>query len=260
MFAEYVAPSEVSPESIRGFFDKLKAHLVASGNGVKDEPQPANLYKEVSKRVGPLSRKNHESIGSAVMLFCLEGEDLANRIRRYQYIERYRSMVDDETQKEMVQALTEHTYTLRSYEIYTVLERATQTLKFGHEVAKAINLPSVMNDKKYEKQMKKEFEHRLRERHRIVHAHERPSLVSRITALAPEAFKVPEVQNYLIALIKMNSSMLRLLKQKHPEIKMPDASDKGFYRGYLARVDEEAKNMWELFKTYIEECVGMQQT
>ena len=169
-------------------------------------------------------------------------------------------MVNYETQKEMIQALIEHTYTLRSYEIYTVLERATQTLKFGHEVAKAINLPSVLNDKKYEKHMKKEFEHRLRERHRIVHAHERPSLVSRITSLAPEAFKVPEVQNYLISLIKLNSSMLRLLKQKHPEITMPHVSDEGFYRGYLARVDEEAKSMWEIFKAYIEECVVMPAT
>ena len=231
--------------------------MIANSDSIKDDPQPKDLYDEVSKRVGPKSRPNHETIGSAVMFFCLEAEDLANRIRRYQFIERYRSMVDDKSEREMVHALTEHTYTLRSYEIYTVLERGTKTLRFGLEVARSAGLPAVVNDKKYINEMKKTFDHRLRERHRIVHAHERPSLLSRLTAMPPKAFEIPEIRNYLIQLMKLSSTMTKMVGEKHPEIKMPAADEEGFYRGYLSRVDEEAKTMWEILKKYIEQCVAM---
>ena len=224
---------------------------------VNVKSQSPELASQVAKRVPPRARKNYEEIEDAAFLLLSDIYDLGNRIHNYQFIERYRSMVSEDTPKGIPQALTGHTYTLRSYEIYTVLERVADLLKFSRYVAEAAELPTVINDKKYEKQMKKEFAYRLRERHRIVHAHERPSLVSRMTSIGVQHADNSMVRDFLSSITTMNSIILKHLKERYPDITMPNVTDPDFYRGYLDRVDQEANEMWKMMTIHLDECLSI---
>jgi hypothetical protein len=69
-------------------------------------------------------------------------------------------------------------------EIYIVQDRTVALLRFLKAVADDCGLPSIDRCKSFESKFKKSFELRLRERHRITHAHERPSLASLIIDLS----------------------------------------------------------------------------
>lgn len=259
MFGEYVPPSKVLTDEVNAYAERVRKHLVDAMEKVSVKTQPPELAAEVTKRVPPSARKNYTEIDDAGFLLLSEIYDLGSRIHNYQYIERYRSMVSKDTPKEIPAALTGHTYTLRSYEIYTVLERVVQLLKFARRIAEASGLPSILNDKKYESRMKKEFDYRLRERHRIVHAHERPSLVSRITSFGAQNADNEIVKDVLGGIAVVQGIALKLLKERYPDITMPNVTDPDFYRGYLDRVDQEAAKMWELLTIYLDECLSLPQ-
>lgn len=62
--------------------------------------------------------------------------------------------------------------------------------------------------KKLQARFKKEFERNLRERHRIVHAHERPPLGSRMVGVHPEDLDYPDFAKVYVDTVNLLAGML----------------------------------------------------
>src|ERR1051325_9116494 len=162
-------PTALRRQMIEEFCDSIQAHLTtamnAAGGSLKPSPEVA---QHVARRTAPSSLHKHTGMDSAVMNYVVDLWDLATRIRRYQFIERYRDLATSDN-KDLAAALLEHTHALKSHEVYVVLERGSKLLKFGFALSTNLGLAGIDNSNRYLKALKKEFEYRLRERHRMVH-------------------------------------------------------------------------------------------
>lgn len=250
----YIDPSGIGRKAIGAFSDEVMAYLSATIRSLPSEPaRSAELTKQIIKRVPPSALKNYDSVIAAARLFEMEVADIGNRAANYQNIERYRYFFST-PDKDMHLSFLDHTYSLRSSELYVILERGSELLKFGAVLAENVGLDGVDNHRKFMAAFKKQFERRLRERHRMVHAHERPSLVSRLLAL--QDWSDPQVQITLRNFAGKIMGLLKELQKDAPEVGMPIEDRDTFRVGYLKAVDAEASAMWELIERFVRECLG----
>lgn len=215
--------------------------LMATKPTLSDETR-----KHITKRV-PLSQlQKYLTVEMAIALLALEISDLGTRISHYQHIERYREHFKA-PDKAMRAAFVMHTHVLRGSEIYVVMERCEDWLKFFYELASDLDLGPTQVAKKLQMRFKKEFERHLRERHRIVHAHERPSLVSRMVGTPPEDLDHPDFAKFYVDTVSKLASMLHKAIGDQVEGKSAEEVLQAINVRRLGAVDRECFTMWSIF-------------
>lgn len=135
------------------------------------------IRKGVTKRLSPKNAMEYVVAEKLPTLIRFEIETLASRIRLYHYTAQYRNFITFDSH-DMFAAWQLHSHSLRQNELYIIQERGSALLTFLRQVAGCFGLKSTDRSKNFAKKMKMRFEYRLRERHRIVHVHERPSMSS----------------------------------------------------------------------------------
>lgn len=239
--------SEILAEQVNevatGFEASLKRHLAALGGcpALSDATK-----KHIAKRVPPSTLSKYQTPDNAISLLSLEIEDLGLRISRYQFIERYREYFEAPN-TEMRTAFVMHTHILRGSEIYVIMERCGSFLDFFYDLATDLSLNPTKLSKTLETRFKKDFERHLRERHRIVHAHERPTLISRMLSIPSDAIEKPEVADKFKNVLEFFVGMVTPAFQSLFEIKDPADAMKKINDFRLQAVDKECLDMWSIF-------------
>lgn len=202
--------------------------------------------KHIKKRVPSGQLQNYLTVEKAVALLALEISDLGTRISHYQHIERYREHFKA-SDKAMRAAFVMHTHILRGSEIYVIMERCEDWLKFLYALASDLDLGPTQVAKKLQTRFKKEFERHLRERHRIVHAHERPSLVSRVVGTPPGDLEHPDFAKVYAETASMLVDMLHNVIGDQVEVKSAEEVLQAINARRLEAVDRECFTMWSIF-------------
>lgn len=202
--------------------------------------------KHITKRVPPSQLQKYLTVEMAIALLALEISDLGTRISHYQHIERYREHFKA-PDKTMRAAFVMHTHILRGSEIYVIMERCEDWLKFFYELASDLDLGPTQVVKKLQTRFKKEFERHLRERHRIVHAHERPSLVSRMVGVPPEDLDHPDFAKVYVDTVSMLAGLLHKVMGDQVEGKSAEEVLQAINVRRLEAVDRECFTMWSIF-------------
>lgn len=214
----------------------------------------------VDKMVAPSARDNYRKTDQVINLALTEIDFLAQKIRRYQYIERYKFHFQSPN-PEIGMGFAEHMYLLRNSELYGVLEQGETLIRFASAVGEELGVGDDKAAPKYHKLFKEKFERRLRERHRMTHAHERPSLVSRLLQLGE--LKTDDerkmVEKTLGMIYGSITAIMEAINKDIPEEKRPPSSKdkKAFQAWYLERVDDEAAIMWKIFSNAVSSAVGL---
>lgn len=219
----------------------LKRHLFAL-------PDPPSLSEDtkrhVAKRVSPSNVANYQTPEKAISLLSMEIGDLGLRISRYRFIERYREHFQAPT-PQMGTAFVMHTHILRGSEVYIIMERCIAFLDFFYDLAADLSLNPTNVSKSLETRFKKDFERHLRERHRIVHAHERPSLASRMMSISPNEMTDPKVEDTLKNVVETFATMIAPALQTF-EIEDPADALRRINQFRLEAVDKECLDMWSI--------------
>ena len=210
--------------------------------------------KHIAKRVPPKTLAEYQTPEKAISLLSLEIEDLGLRISRYQFIERYREHFDAPS-AEIRTAFVMHTHILRGSETYIIMERCGSLLDFFYDLASDLSLNPTKVSKALETRFKKDFERHLRERHRIVHAHERPTLVSRMMSIPPDEISKPEVADTFKNVLDSFVEMVAPAVQSLFEIKDPADAMKKINDFRLQTVDKECLEMWSIFLDYLTKLI-----
>lgn len=143
----------------------------------------AEARKLVARRVPSSWLPKYKVMDEYGFVVWDEAMTILDRILVYPFTASYRKHLKD-APKEVLRAWQFHSHSLRVGELYIVLDRTKKLLEFLAVVARDCGLPATDKREEFEKTFKKTFERRLRERHRLTHAHERPSMESRIIDLA----------------------------------------------------------------------------
>lgn len=205
--------------------------------------------KSISKRVSENGAKKFTHVKSLPSLVKFELAPYLERIRIYPYITKYREPIKDisKNDKDMFVAWQLHSQSLRQNELYVIQERGVDIIEFIHLSAKDMGVCTEDQSKVFEKEFKKTFNNRLRDRHRVVHAHERPSLTSRIidTALIMGAHTTSEERKYFL------DTALQLTENLPPDMldgvkNFHDLHNK-VANYYVALAEQEAKSILHLF-------------
>ena len=220
----------------------------------------AQVSTIVDKMVAPGIREQYRKTEAVIGLASFEVAQIGRKIRRYQYIERYKFFFDAPS-SEIGMAFAEHMYLLRNAELYGVLERGERITRFVSAIGGDLEIGSAKASAKYNKSFKRKFGRRLGERHRMTHAHERPSLVSCILQLSePKSEGEREfLGNALGELLGTMHAALELVQDKIPEAdRMPSLQDPtAFQAWYLQSVDGEAATMWRTFSEAVASAAGL---
>lgn len=225
-----------------GIEASLKRHLAA----MPLQPVLSDaVKKQIAKRVPPKTLDANLTPEAAISLAAMELADLGTRISHYQHIERYREHFNPPNVA-MRAAFVMHTHILRGSEIYVIMEQCVSFLTFFYDLAEVLDLGPTNTAKSLEKQFKKEFDRHLRERHRIVHAHERPSLVSRMIGVPPQDLADPKVIATYALVINQLSEMIGRSMGDAMGQKTPEEALASINALRLKAVDEECLKMWSI--------------
>ncbi|MGO4524942.1 hypothetical protein AB4097_08765 [Microvirga sp. 2MCAF35] len=135
------------------------------------------------KRLTPKNVTTYSTPEKLPFLIYTEIESLGDRIRLYLFTARYRELINSGPREmSMAWQMHSHSHSLRQGELYIIQERGVELIRFLHDVASGLGVTTVDRSNSFRKAFKKRFDRRLRERHRLVYAHERPSLTSRVIA------------------------------------------------------------------------------
>ena len=250
-------PSGLNKKDIRIFAENIRNFLQKHLQSKTDIPiLSIQTKKHIKRQVPPKTLDFYLNCENAINLLALEIEDLGGRIFNYQYIERYQTflMAPD---KEMRQAFINHTHALRGNEIYTILERATVLLDFISNLASDIGLNSTNTSRKLKPLFDQTFKRHLRERHRMVHAHERPSLISRMLSLPTENTKDSDIVNLISNVMK---KLFSAVSDNLGEIEGKNINSMGpdeWKKIQLNGLDREAMEMWNIFSNLLNTSVSI---
>ncbi|NBJ10953.1 hypothetical protein [Microvirga arsenatis] len=204
----------------------------------------------VAKRLTAKNVTSYSTAEKLPFLIAMEIESLGDRIRLYPFTTRYREIINSGP-RDMSMAWQIHSYSLRQGELYIIQERGAELIRFLHYVASDLGVPTVDRSNNFQKAFKKQFDRRLRERHRLVHAHERPSLTSRVIdfALVTEDADRETVGDTLAGLAV---NIAHLLPGEPPE----NAQDilqrlSELRNSYVTFAETEAKDMFEILSTEV---------
>lgn len=143
---------------------------------------PSNeATKLMLKRVSPNNKLSFATLDRYWVIVADELTQILDRILAYQYVTQYRKELRSDAQ--LMNAWQIHSQSLRSGELYIVQVRTAELLTFLAQICSDCGLPVSNQRSAFDRAFEKQFQRRLRERHRLVHAHERPSMESRIISL-----------------------------------------------------------------------------
>jgi hypothetical protein len=219
----------------------------------------SDTIKQITKRVAPSVLSSYLDMEKAIDLLAMELQTIGTRIVQYRFIGVYNSYLQSPS-PEIGIAFLSHLHSLRVNESYIVLERGSDFLRFSESIAEDLELRSLHQVKSYIKSFKKIFERRLRERHRIVHAHERPSLASRLLEFPPGMDR-DQAANAIVPLSVQLMSLWFLLHGK-PVPEQVTKEDFDAFRAeametHLNAFDREAREMWDLLSCHFQGAFGM---
>lgn len=208
----------------------------------------------IAKRVPRNSIAQCSTPEGAASLLALEIEYIGLRISRYQFIERYREHFTAPN-CEMGAAFIAHIHTMRGSEIYIIMERSTAFLDFLAHYTNDLGLLSARRARALEKTFKTVYERHLRERHRIVHAHEKSSLASRVLD-APVGSR--EIPAYGESILQIGAALTQSLLDVAPHMAADDAETfmHNVNEHRLKVVDDECRTMWSTLVGHITETVN----
>ncbi|MCQ1572099.1 hypothetical protein NFO65_15305 [Neorhizobium galegae] len=211
--------------------------------------------KSVAKRLSENGAKKFTTIRSLPLLVSSEVLSYCERIRIYPFITQYRVELNKGS-PEMIAAWQLHSHSLRQNELYVIHERGGDILDFAHYVATDLGLGSENRAKEFEKRFKKQFDWRLRDRHRVVHAHERPSMTSRLADLmiATDDSTKEDLKDYLMGLLANLSELLPGEKTDDPKEKMRRLLS--VRDVYVKAAEEEATQMIEMFVDEMQKTIS----
>lgn len=252
-------PTDFQEVMVEEFADRLGLHLksLVSPNFAGFSPV---LEDVVDKMVAPSARESYRGTDAIFRLLIGEVSSVGQRARRYQYIERYKFFAKMPN-PDMGMAFAEHLWSARGAEVYSILERGESLIRFAAGLAAELGSGDAKSPGRFSKRFRSAFAYRLRERHRITHAHERPSLTSRILQMGElkadgEREAVQRVLGRLI--VGIQQFFENFAQLEGVDDPAPDPRDRNaFQRWYLRRSDSEALAMWTLFREGIEAAVGM---
>lgn len=167
--------------------------------------------KLVARRMPPKWLSKYEVMDEYGFVIWDEAMTILDRILVYPFTASYRKHLIS-APKEVIGAWQFHSHSLRIGELYIVLDRTLALLEFLNIVARDSGLPVTDQRKVFEKIFKKTFDRRLRERHRLTHAHERPSMTSRIIDLSGGKW-IGDEHESAEELMALLTSMLPKLKE-----------------------------------------------
>lgn len=216
----------------------------------------AETKKGIVKRVTPKLVAKFSKAEMLPTLIALELEMLGDRIRLYPFTAQYREAINS-APRDMLVAWQLHSHSLRQGELYIIQERSVELLKFLREVATNLGIPSPDRSKFLERAFKKRFAYRLRERHRLVHAHERPSLTSRMVDFAIAAEETDK-DMVVAVLADLLAKMAELLPG--PSTDDPQESFQRLLAlrdSYAAMAHREATHMFEMLTDEVGMTLGI---
>lgn len=162
---------------------KVSETVSAAAKAAPGRRASARSKTLVARRVQPNWLPKYEVMDDYSYLVWDEAMTILDRILVYPFTTSYRKHLVS-APKEVISAWQFHSHSLRVGELYIVLDRSLALLEFLTVVAEDSGLPVTDQRKAFEKAFRKIFDSRLRERHRLTHAHERPSMTSRIIDLS----------------------------------------------------------------------------
>lgn len=146
-------------------------------------PASAEATKLVARRVPPKWVTKYEVMDEYGFVIWDEAMTILDRILVYPFTASYRKHFAG-APKEVIGAWQFHSHSLRIGELYIVLDRTLALLEFLTVVGRDSGLQVTDQRKTFEKAFKRTFDRGLRERHRLTHAHERLSMISRVIDLS----------------------------------------------------------------------------
>jgi hypothetical protein len=242
-----VTSASLQPQAIQDLSDELMRRLEI---GTAPAALSSGLIKEIQKKVPPKSVAIFSDPPKLSTLVRLEYIGMGERIYLYPYIARYRELFKNPPPG-AIGAWAMHMHTLRQAELYVILERSTVLLKFLHMAAVEFGLTPTDQTKAFEKAFKKRFDRRLRERHRLTHAHERPSLTSRVidlVSMPPAEEDKPAIAEALASTLINMASLLPAGPPETAEVMLQAFQD--VITQYGAMADREAMEAFALLADY----------
>jgi hypothetical protein len=195
----------------------------------------ADARKEIEKRVAPSALGRYLNTEAALNLMALDLRGFSRQVIRYSYIDSYRSSLKKGNAGQ-ASALAFHLYTLRRSELYMTLGRGKSALDFCHSISSAFGFGSRSQSQKFESEFKKRFSHDLRERHRMVHFHERPSLATRVA----DVLETVQGKDAVLAAVTDILTRVEPLRSEIPDELLQAALDR-------KKTDRQAVDAWEIF-------------
>ncbi|TAW09936.1 hypothetical protein [Rhizobium ruizarguesonis] len=212
--------------------------------------------KFLLKRVSPKNTLNFDSLERYWVVLFDELSQILDRILAYQYVVQYRKVLKSGP-NELLMAWQIHSQSLRSGELYIVQDRTSEFLKFLSYVGRDCGLTISDQTKAFEKAFKKTFERRLRERHRVVHAHERPSWESRIISLSGQTSPLPEDAIKVLLLETFEKTIPALQRVSSQLGKEPPMSVEAVEKIHEEGAIKEARLMLDLVAKAVLTTVGL---
>lgn len=177
----------LEPSVVKALAGTIAEFIDTAAKSAPGRVSSSDCRKLVARRVPPSTVAKFDVMDNYGLVLWDEILTILDRILIYPHTTTYRKHLKD-APHEVQKAWQFHSHSLRVTELYIILDRNIAMLSFLNVILESFNLPMHDQRKEFEKSFKKTFERRLRERHRLTHAHERPSLVSRIIDLSGTKF------------------------------------------------------------------------
>ena len=237
-----------------GIETALKRHLSL----LPAKPSLSDSTKAHIKRyIPPKALPRYETPEQAIALLAMEISGIGARISKYQFIERYRDHFEP-AGAEMRVAFVSHIHHLRGAEVYLIMERCIKCLGFFFDLATNLDLGPNSTARWLTKRFKEKFDRHLRERHQLTHAHERPSLVSRLTSIPATELNEPEVaKTFTHAIATFMSLISPQLRDR--QYKSSEEALAAINTFRLESVDEECLEMWSIFVEALHDLIDVNQ-
>lgn len=250
-FGDYFEPTEVSQEARQGVI-KAVCDELAGGRASTGNPS-SELQRMVKARVRLADFKPYLVADRLIALSAAEIDDLGGRVHAYQYVERYRFAFQGFSQ-EMSSSFIRHTYEMRQNEVYAIKERAVKLLALLREVGSHFSIEATSQTKNFTGKFDKLMEYRLRERHKMTHFHEAPSMTGRMLEVTGMLSRAPESQKK--QMIEVLAATMAKLSEAASTLGV-ESDPKEFRRKYLLAVDAEAADMWKNIEVHIRLTLGL---
>ncbi len=199
----------------------------------------------VARRVPPKWLPKYDVMDEYGFVVWDEAMTILDRILVYPFTASYRKHLTD-APKDVIGAWQFHSHSLRVGELYIVFDRTMALLEFLTVVAQDCGLAATDQSKSFEKTFKKTFARRLGERHRLVHAHQRPSMTSRIIDLSGAKWAGDEEESAKQILTLLTTSLPKLWEASEKLGRAPPKTPQEVEAMHEWGAQQEARQMLKL--------------